>query len=144
MDELAQLENQAAAIDATASAAADPGQVPEKDVTPPDVAAEVAALVKTVADLLTPAFPSLGLIYTPETCDRLGAAAAPVMEKYGWTVGEVFGKWGPEIGLAVAALPVVVATVKAVRHDIEQRRNPPPPADDGGAGQGSYAQDRAL
>lgn len=135
-DELALLESQAAAIDGQA-AATEPGAAgPEVDVTPVDNAAEVAGLLKAVADLFIPLFPSLATVYTDETCAAIGAKAAPVLEKYDLNVGGLFGKYGEEIMLGAALFPVAVATVKGIRHDIDARNNPPPQP-------GAYAQERA-
>lgn len=138
--ELEALESQAVAVDAQ-TAANDPAAPTEPQAVKLDSAAEVAALLQTLAALLAPAFPSLATIYTEATCKRLGEAAAPVMDKYSLSVGGLFEKWGAEITLALAALPVGVATVAGIKADLAARRAPPAP--DEGAGQGTYAQDRA-
>lgn len=123
-DELEQLQNAATAIDAEAAAAADPG-APEAEAVPVDMGAEIAALLQTVAGILTPAFPCLAEIYTEPTCQRLGGAAAPVMDKYGLSVGGLFDRWGAEITLAAVAFPVAVATAKGIKADMDARRNAP-------------------
>jgi hypothetical protein len=121
------LQAEAASIDAQAA----PETFAAEPETPKlDVAAEVAALLLTAAGLLSPAFPSLGTIYTEPTCRRLGDAAAPVMEKYGLSVGGLFERWGLEITLAAVALPVALATVQGIRSDLAARKvkpvEPPP------------------
>lgn len=142
-DELDQLQNAATAIDAEAATAADPGAAAEAEAVPVDVAAEIAALLQTVAGILTPAFPCLAEIYTEPTCQRLGGAAAPVLEKYGLSVGGLFERWGAEITLAAVAFPVAIATAKGIKADMDARRNaprdvtPPPPA------ASNYADERA-
>lgn len=122
--ELETLVAQAGVIDSE-SATPEPASA-EPEVIKLDTAGEVTALLKTVADMLTPAFPSLAKIYTPETCQRLGDAAAPVMTKYGWTVGGFFEQWGAEIALIGAALPIGIATAQGIRADIAARKNPVP------------------
>lgn len=118
---LADLANEAAAVEAAAA----PAAAPDADAPPPaDVPAEVAALVKMVAGMLTPAFPCLAEIYNEATCQQLGAAAAPVMDKYGLSVGGLFDRWGAEITLAAVALPVGLATMKGVKADIAARNQP--------------------
>lgn len=117
------LQTEAAAIDASA-AANDPAAAPEPEAVRIDVAAEVAALLKAVAGILAPAFPSLATIYTDATCKQLGDAAAPVMDKYGLTVGGLFDRWGAEITLAATALPVALATWQGVKADIAARNAP--------------------
>lgn len=149
-DELEKLEGQAAELDAQAATADNPNAPPEAEAVPVDIAAEVAALIQTAAGILTPAFPSLGTIYTPETCKRLGDAAAPVMEKYGVSVGGLFDRWGAEITLAAVAFPVVIATVQGVKGDLASRRQQPAPqarpvhpGDFVPPHAGQYAQERA-
>ena len=131
--ELEALAGQAQAIDAAEAVALDPAApAGSPEVAPPDPAAEVAALLATVAALLSPMFPSLGTIYTESTCRRLGDAAAPVLAKYDLSVGGLFERWGPEITLLGAALPVGVATWKGVKADLAARRAPkdePAPTD---------------
>lgn len=124
--ELDQLEFQAAAVDAEATAN-EPGAVPEVEVTQIDAAAEVAALIQTIAGILTPAFPCLAGIYTESTCRSLGAATAPVMDKYGLSVGSLFEHWGAEITLAAAVIPVGLATVQGIKADIAARHVKPEP-----------------
>lgn len=144
-DDLDRLEAEAAAIDAQASAATDPE--PEIEAAPAvDVAAEVSALLLTVAGLLTPMFPSLGPIYTEATCRRLGEAAAPVMDKYGLSVGGLFERWGAEITLAATALPVALASWQGIKADLAARSAKPvpdEPAAPGAPGAGRYDEERA-
>jgi len=127
MSELDQLEAAAAVVDAEA-VAHDPATAPEQEAVRIDAAAEVAALLQTVAGILSPAFPCLAGIYDESTCRRLGEAAAPVMDKYGLSVGGLFERWGAEITFAAVALPVAIATAQGVKADIAARRAPPPPA----------------
>lgn len=142
-DDLQALEAQAQAIDAE-TAIPDPAATPEQEAVKLDVAAELAALLQTVTGLLTPAFPSLATIYTEATCRRLGEAAAPVMDKYGLSVGGLFDRWGAEITLAAVALPVALATVQGVKADIADRRAPPPGKPDAEpSSQGAYAEEHA-
>lgn len=120
-DDLDRLAAEAAAIDGQASAAVNPE--PEAEAAAAvDVPAEVAALLQAVAGLFAPMFQSLGTIYTPDTCRRLGEAAAPVMEKYNLSVGGLFDRWGAEITLAATALPVAFATWQGVKDDLAARR----------------------
>lgn len=117
--EAAALESEAAPSPAAADAAAAEGH---------DLPAEVAALLKTTAAMLAPMFPSLAEVYTDATCQQLGTAAAPVMEKYGLSVGGIFDRWGAEITLAATALPVAVATYQGVKADLSARKKPAVPA----------------
>lgn len=114
---------EAGALDAP-EVEAGPGAQSQPEAPAADVAGEVAALLKTAAAMLTPAFPSLAEIYTEATCRQLGEAAAPVMEKYGVSFGGIFDRWGAEITLAATALPVAVATWHGVKADLAARRAP--------------------
>lgn len=132
-ESLDNLAAEAAALDVAADAAA-PGAAEEAPAA--DVAAEIAALLKTASAMLTPAFPSLSEIYNDVTCRQLGEAAAPVLAKYGVSLGGIFDRWGPEITLAAVALPVSIATYKGIKADSAARSAPaagqasapPPPA----------------
>lgn len=121
-ENLEDLAAQAAALDVAPDAPAADAAAP--DAAAADVPAEVAALLQTVAAMLTPAFPCLAEIYTVETCRKLGEAAAPVLNKYGLSVGGLFEQWGAEITLASVALPVGAATWAGVKADIAARRAP--------------------
>lgn len=113
------LENLAVAADAVEAVEAPAGAEVEAEAgaQSENVAAEVAALVRMAAGILTPAFPSLAGIYTEEACARLGDAAAPVLAKYGLSVGGLFDRWGAEITLAAVAVPVALATWQGIKAD---------------------------
>lgn len=120
------LDDLAAAAAAIEAEAAPPAVQPEAEAAPAaDVAGEVAALLKTAAAMLTPAFPCLAEIYTDATCRQLGEAAAPVMAKYGVSVGGLFDRWGAEITLGAVALPVALATYQGVKADLASRNKRP-------------------
>lgn len=122
-EDLNKLAAQADALGAAEAAQNDQAESDaEQAAAAPDLAAEVAALIGTVAAMLAPAFPSLGVIYSEATCAQLGKAAAPVMEKYGLSTGGLFERWGAEITLAAVALPVGVATVQGVKADLAARK----------------------
>lgn len=124
-DDLDQLAAEAAAIDGQATAASEPPMSEAEAAPAADVPAEVTTLLQAVAGMLSPAFPCLATIYTPDTCRRLGDAAAPVMDKYGLSVGGLFDRWGAEITLAATALPVALATWQGVKADIAARSKKP-------------------
>lgn len=128
-DDLERLTAEAAALDA---AALEPvpdaaGSKTEPEQAAPDVPGEIAALLKTTALLLAPMYPSLATIYTEETCRALGVAAAPVLDKYGLSVGGLFDRWGAEITLAATALPIAAATYQGIKSDLAAKRKPAAP-----------------
>ena len=78
--------------------------------------------------VLSMAMPELAGVYTEEKCYQWGVGMAAVSEKYGWDAGEVIGRFGPEIALAVASVPLVVPTyqaIKARREEKEREKVPP-------------------
>lgn len=109
----------AAADAAQGTPAAQPGADPAAapPVAPKDHKAEAADLLKFASGLLFPLYPSLAKVYTPEIIDRLSCAAGPLLEKYGVNLESMFGRWGPEIGFAIVAVPLIAPTVEAIRAD---------------------------
>lgn len=104
-------------------APAAPGAAAEEAAPPaPNLAEELAALVTMAVATLSPAFPSLKVIYTEETTGAAAGAVARVCEKHGWMQGGLFGEWGEEIACAAIVLPLAVATVRGVRADMDAQR----------------------
>ena len=85
------------------------------------LAEELAGLLMMLSGMASPLFPSLGKIYTPETCAAVGGAIAPVCDKYGWLQNGMGGEWGPEIMCVAVVGPIGYATVLAVKNDIAAR-----------------------
>lgn len=112
---------EAAALDAETVAPA----APPPDAAPPapavDPTAEAADLIRFAVSLFVPLYPSLERVYSEQAQARLAAAAGPVMAKYGWTMGGLFEKWGPEINLAIVGIPLAIETSKAIRADTADR-----------------------
>jgi hypothetical protein len=65
--------------------------------------------------LLGMAMPELRPVYNEEACLAWGVGMAAVSDKYGWDAGETIAKWGPEIALVVATLPLAVPTYHAIK-----------------------------
>ncbi|QLG87589.1 hypothetical protein HQ393_04590 [Chitinibacter bivalviorum] len=84
---------------------------------PHDAAAECETVLVMARTLLAPLYPSLEVVYSDSTIQKLSQAAAPVMIKYNLTGGGLLSKFGPELTLAAVAVPVALETIKAVRHD---------------------------
>jgi len=79
---------------------------------------EIAGMLLSVAAVLSPAFPSLGRIYTPEASKAAGAAVAGVCVKHGWLGGGLMGEYSEEITAAFILIPLAVATHQGVKGDI--------------------------
>lgn len=121
--DLEALQAEAVAVDALNAPAPTPTEQPEAEAQAAQQiaateAAEIAGLLQIMAGLAAPLFPSLTKIYTPETCQAVGQAAAPVLAKHGWSMGAVLGAWAEELALAAVVLPVAFATWQGVKADM--------------------------
>lgn len=65
--------------------------------------------------VLSMAMPEMAGVYTEQACYQWGVGMAAVSDKYGWDAGEVIGRFGPEIALVVASVPLVVPTYQAIK-----------------------------
>lgn len=117
-EELKALEGEALAVDAQIAPALTPEQQAEAAQAAPNEAAEIASLLQIMAGLAAPLFPSLAKIYTAETCNAIGQAAAPVMAKHGWSTGTILGKYAEELALLSVVAPIGFATWQGVQADV--------------------------
>lgn len=83
---------------------------------------EAKEVIEFGCSLFVPLYPSLAQVWTPEVRGNIATAAAPLMEKYGVTLGGIFDQWGAEIRFAMVAFPVASATVGAIKHDNAARK----------------------
>ncbi len=117
-EDLKALEGEALAVDAQTAPTPTPEQQAEAAQAAPNEAAEIAALLQIMAGLAAPLFPSLAKIYTAETCNAIGQAAAPVMAKHGWSTGTMLGKYAEELALLAVVAPIGFATWQGVQADV--------------------------
>lgn len=126
-EDLLHLQNQAAALDAENTPI---GQVPNEGVAPgepsgPDYGMESKAVVDMVGALVVGYAPEAADVWSEPTKSAIAQAMAPVMEKYGMSVGTM----PPELTLIVVAGPVCWQTAKIISEKRErdarnrQRRN---------------------
>lgn len=130
--ELRALAAEGAALDAETQPAPPPeldasGQ-PIQPPAPIDYAADARGLVDITAETLGAFYPSTAAVLTADKRDRIAAAAAPVLEKYGFSLGAFLGRFGPEIGLAFALGQVAIPLAKAIRADRAATATDAPPA----------------
>lgn len=85
---------------------------PEPAIDPAQVWAQVP---KMLGGILTMALPELAGVYTDDKCLAWGHGMAAVADKYGWDAGETMGRFGPEIALTVATLPLALPTFAAIK-----------------------------
>jgi hypothetical protein len=107
----------AAAALADAAPPAMPGAPGAAAIAAPiDYDAEAKDLIEFTWACFAPLYPSLEPIYTIEARSRISAAAAPLMRKYGVSLGVL----GPELTFAITIFPLIVPTYKAIQHDNEE------------------------
>ncbi|MBL8433674.1 MAG: hypothetical protein JNL99_01940 [Zoogloea sp.] len=82
------------------------------------LAAEVSGLIQILLALLSPPFPSLKAIYTPDVVEQLSRSIAAVCVKRQWLEGGFMGDYAEEMTLALIVLPLGVQTYHAVRADL--------------------------
>lgn len=105
-----------------------PGLTGDAPAQRPELAGELAAIIGMAAGALSPAFPSLSAIYTPDTTAAAGQAIAAVCNKHGWLAGGIGGKWAEELAAAAVLLPLAWATYNGVQGDIAERQRKTPQA----------------
>jgi hypothetical protein len=110
-------------MDAAAKVAAGEDQAPAID--PAEAWAQIPAMF---GGILAMAMPELKEAYTPAACLTWGQAMTAVSDKYGWEAGEVMAKWGPEIALTMATVPLALPVVKAIRDRKEAAKEKTPEA----------------
>lgn len=86
-------------------------------IAPTDYGTEAAMLLSTLVLIAAPFFPSIPRIWTDAKRKAVAAAAAPVMEKYGFTLGDFMGAYKEEITLLVVAGPVILETIDGIKAD---------------------------
>lgn len=78
-------------------------------------------------------WPLFEKVWSDRQIEAIAAAGAAVMERHGWTMGELMGQWGPYIALVGAVLPPSLVTYQAIKARREEQQRqvtrpaPPPP-----------------
>lgn len=125
--DLKDLAGEADLIDSQAApVSAEPAQ-PAATVAATDPAAEAGDVIRFGVALFVPLYPSLATVYSDAQQERLAQATAPLLAKYGITMGGLFERWGPEINFLIVAGPLAMETAKAIRLDSAARRAKPEP-----------------
>lgn len=94
----------------------DKGQ-PIAPPAPIDFNGEAEMLISTLVLIAGPFFPSVPKVWTDAKQKAVAAAAAPVMEKHGFTVGDFMGAYKEEIALLLVAGPVILETIDGIKAD---------------------------
>jgi hypothetical protein len=78
---------------------------------------DARGLINILSDSLAAFYPSTAAVITEEKRQALAVAWSPVMEKYGFTLAAVFGRFGAEIGAAFVTAQIAVPLANAIRAD---------------------------
>lgn len=133
MDELDGLLLKAATIDADVDAQAPQAMADAQQADAVMTLADtngraVAGVLEMAAPMIAPLYPSVAAVYTPQVCEQVGGALGPVMAKYGIDLGEWGGRYKEEITALFVCVPVVMATMKALKADVAARAAKEQPA----------------
>lgn len=123
--ELDQIAAEAAAMEAENAA---PTAQPGEPLPPPvDPAQEWRDAANMGCGLVIAMRPELKAEWTKDKLDALGDALNKCAERYGWTVGGMFGH--PLVALAFAAFPLAASAVRVERERAEKKQaaNPKEP-----------------
>ncbi|MGZ5817891.1 MAG: hypothetical protein ACXWJD_04005 [Burkholderiaceae bacterium] len=121
MTEKSELDQLAAlAADADAGAAASDPVTPEQEAiaTSPDYQKEAMQTVEMLGAMIVGYAPDAVGIWTPETTQSVGKALAPVLEKYGVTLGTL----PPELYLVMMAAMPLYQSAKIVALQMQSNR----------------------
>jgi hypothetical protein len=88
----------------------------------PDQADIWALVPRQLGALLAIALPELGHVYNEDACRQWGVGMAAVSQKYGWDAADTLAKFGPELALVTATIPLAVPTYFAVRKRLDAAR----------------------
>lgn len=116
--ELDTLDALAAQVDAEHAGAMPDGTLIADQPAPVDYAREAAGTVDTIAALIGGYCPPAGELWTDQKKAQVSQALAPVMEKYGFTLGAL----PPEVTLIVIAGPVLYQSSKLIAADMAQAK----------------------
>lgn len=82
---------------------------------------QVRMILALAVPVLGKLYPCLIDIYDDTTCEQVAGTLGPVLTKYGIDLGDLGGKWGPEIAAIMVCGPVAFATYKGIMADIASR-----------------------
>lgn len=85
-----------------------------------DPAQAWAQIPKMFGGILSMALPELKDAYSDAACLQWGAAMQLVAAKYEWDAAETMSRFGPEIALVVATIPLALPTITAIKQRRKQ------------------------
>ncbi len=124
-DDFAALEARADAIDAAGVAQIQQQQQVQQKQDDAEAASMVDSLVEVLQlarSMLAAGFawwPHFGAVWNDGVLRGMAMNGAVIMQRQGWSVGDLMSKWGPYIGLLGVTAPAAYATYQAIQ---ERRR----------------------
>lgn len=131
LNELDALAAQAGAVDSQAAAQAPEAMAQAQQEAEVMTLADsngrtITGVLEMAAPMISPLFPSVAAVYTPDVCASVGGALGPLLAKYGINLGEWAGAHKEELTALFVCAPVAMATYKALKVDVEARAKPEP------------------
>lgn len=101
----------------------DAGQSPQAaavpvEVVPSNTADELLGVLTMARLMVAPMFAwwqEFGGVWNDATIKAIADGGGAVMDRHGWSVGEVLGQWGPYIALIGAVAPPSFVTYQAIK-----------------------------
>lgn len=92
-----------------------------------DSSAELLGALTMARLLVAPMFewwPKFGDTWSDGTLQGISTAGAQVMERHGWSLGDLMSSWGPYIALALATAPPTMVTLQAIKAEKARQAMP--------------------
>lgn len=121
-DDFADLEARAAGIDGAGEQQLQQQQASEQQQADTEAAGMVEGLVEVLQlarSMLAAGFawwPHFATVWNDGVLRGIAANGAIIMQRHGWTLGELMTRWGPYLGLLGVTAPAAYATYQAIQH----------------------------
>lgn len=86
---------------------------------------EALTMARVLVSPMMAWWPEFATVWGDATLRKVADAGAQVMDRHGWTMGQAFTQFGPYIALAVATLPPLLVTRRAIKERKQASEAPP-------------------
>lgn len=127
MDALDVLAHQAEALEGSTTGPQEEAQAAQELAEVTTAAAELLAALEMLRLMAAPLmdwWPLFEKVWSDRQLQAISTAGAAVMQRQGWTMGELMAQWGPYIALVGAVLPPSLVTYQAVKQRQEEAQKP--------------------
>lgn len=90
----------------------------EVEALPTNTAAELESALFLARQMVAPMFgwwPEFGRVWGDEAIKGIAVSGGAIMDRHGWSVGEMLGQFGPYIALLAAVGPPSFVTFQAIK-----------------------------